>query len=139
MRSKRGELLNIVNSEFEKAKKNYELIKKAAQEINASASASPSQSGDRFHAQGAADLAKQKLEAITNLKNEIELAVDENTPDVVTPPCFVNFGGEEIYLVDNVVTIGGLKFVSSKSPLGQNLLGKKVGDNVQGKEILELG
>ncbi|MFZ5932559.1 MAG: hypothetical protein ACOYT7_00515 [Patescibacteria group bacterium] len=138
MRSRLSNLLNIVNNELKKASKNYELAGKAAQEITVSAAASPSQSGDRFHAQGAVELARQRLETVRNLKNEIESAVGEEAPQLISPPCFVDLGGEEIYLVGNPIITSGIKFVSSESTLGQSLVGKEAGDIVNGKKIKEI-
>jgi hypothetical protein len=132
------EFLGAVNVEFLMAKKNYDHTKKSAQEVSASAAASPSQSGDMFHSQGAADLAKQALENVISLKNEIETNLDSGI-SVVKSPCFINFGGIPVYLVSYPVLISGFKMVSSKSPLGISLLGKKVGDKVNDKEILEIG
>lgn len=103
-----------VEKELKKAEVNFKQTKKAAQEVAASAAASPSQSGDRFHSQGAADLAKQKYEAVLALKNEI----DQKGEKVC-----VDHGGETLYLVDNPIMISGLKIVSTKSPLSLKLLG----------------
>jgi len=138
MRPKLKEFLAAINVVYNSAEENYNHTKKSALEVSASAAASPSQSGDMFHSQGAADLAKQIFENVGNLKNEIETNLDVEVLSV-KPPCFINFGGLQIYLVNYPVLISGYKIVSSKSPLGDNLLGKKVGDKVNNKEILEIG
>lgn len=135
MRTKLKALLNSINVEYKKAEKIYKDAKNSAQEIAASASASPSQSGDRFHAQGTADLAKQKFEFISLFKKEIEESLDLDIPDKVAAPCYIKLKSSEIYLVNNPVLISGLKIVSSDAPLGSSLLGEKIGE----EEIIEIG
>ncbi len=110
------DFLAAVNLEHKKALKIYNDAKKSAQEVAASAAASPSQSGDRFHSQGTADLAKQKLDSISSLLAEIEEKGDN---------VCVEFKGETVFLVDNPILISGFKVVSTKSPLGQTILNKE--------------
>ncbi len=117
MTSKLSELIQAVNLELEKSRKIYEHAKKSAQEVAASAALSPSQSGDRFHSQGAADLAKQKFEAAMALKKEL----DEKKEDAG----FI-LEGEEIFIVDSPMVIKGFKLVSAKSPIGKKLLNDKI-------------
>lgn len=105
-----------LNEELKKADTGYKNAKKSALEIAASAAASPSQAGDRFHSQGAADLAKERYDVILALKNEIELK-GENV--------FKKFEGKEIILVDNPIVLNGFLIVSTKSPLGQRILNEK--------------
>lgn len=112
MQSILNSLLQSVNVEIKKAERNYKQAKKSALEIAASASSSPSQSGDRYHSQGTADLAKQRFEEIKKLRQEIEIKGET---------VIVNYGGEELILVDNPVLISGFKIVSTKSPLGLKL------------------
>lgn len=138
MRTKLKEFLGVVETEYKEAKRNYETSLKAAQEVAASAALSPSQSGDRFHSQSASDLAKQIFENVADLKYEVGKSLDEDT-NFIKPPCFVSLGGDKFYLVDYPVLISGYKIVSSKSPLGQELLGKKNHEKVNRKEILEIG
>lgn len=105
-----------VDEELKKAETGYKNAKKSALEIAKSASLSPSQAGDRFHSQGAADLAKERLDSIIALKNEIELKGES----VVK-----NYEGKEMILVDNPIMISGFLVVSTKSPLGQKLSNEK--------------
>lgn len=137
MRVKLSEFLDAIGTEFNEAKRNYEQTKKAAEEVAVAASLSPSQSGDRYHSQGAADLAKQTFENVRNLRTEIEANLDKNI-SFIDPPCFLNLGGDKVYLVSYPIIVKGFKIISSKSPLGLNLLGKKMGDKINGKEILEI-
>ena len=116
MKNKAKQLLEAINTEFIKAEKGYKNAKKSAQEIALSAALSPSQAGDSYHSQGAADLARERYESILNLKKEIE----EKGETIC-----VNYEGQEIFLVDNPVLISGFTIVSTKSPLGKKLLNEK--------------
>ncbi len=138
MRAKLKQFLDAVEIEFDAARKNYDQTKKAAEEVAVAASLSPSQSGDRYHSQSAADLAKQTFEVVKSLRDELKSDIDKDI-NVVGAPCFINFDDDQIYLVNYPVLINGFKIISSKSPLGLNLLGKKAGDKVNGKEILRIG
>lgn len=109
-------LFSAVEAELKKAEVAYKNAKEASLEIARSAALSPSQAGDRFHSQGTADLTKQRYEAILALKNEIEKKKDG---------ICVEYNGETLFLVDNPVTVSGLKIVSTKSPLGQKILNGK--------------
>lgn len=139
MRLKLSFLLSKINSDLILAEKRYKDSKKSATEIAISASASPSQSGDRFHSQGASDMAKQRLETVKKLKKEIEESLDSPTPDFIVSPCFVKTDKLEFYLVENTILISDIKLVSVNSELGQKIINKKVGDVVGGSQILEIG
>lgn len=119
MRIKLSVLLDRVVSECRKAEKIYEDAVSSAREIAASASLSPSQSGDRYHSQGSADLAKKKLESLSSLRYEIELAIDQEIPERASPPCYLNLDGKDAYLVGNPVFISGVKIISAQSDLGK--------------------
>ena len=110
------QLQEAIDAEFQKAEKGYNNAKKSAQEIARSAALSPSQAGDRYHSQGAADLARERYESILDLKNEVE----EKGETVC-----VRYNDQEIFLVDNPVLISGFTIVSTKSPLGIKLLNEK--------------
>lgn len=111
-----SKLIESVDQEVKKADKNYVKAKESAEEIAASAAASPSQAGDRYHSQGTADIAKQKLNNILSLEKELE----EKKEKV----CFEH-QGEIVYVVDNPVLITGFKIISSNSPLGKKILKSK--------------
>lgn len=106
-------LTKSVDTEVEKAEDNYKKSKKSAEEIAASAAGSPSQAGDRYHSQGTADIAKQKLDTVLALKNELE----EKGESI----CHEH-EGETLFIVENPVLIDGYKIISEKSPLGQKIL-----------------
>lgn len=112
MNSNLKKLLKAVEIELNKTEKNYHHTRNSAREIAASASASPSQSGDRYHSQATADLAKQRYEEAQKLMDEIKVKGEE---------IVINHNGEEVYLVDNPILVSGFKIVSTRSPLGQTL------------------
>lgn len=116
MHSKLIELLSLVKKELKKAEKNYLQAKTSASEVAASAAHSPSQSGDRYHSQGAADIAGLRVEAIRKLKKEIETGNAH----------FIEKDGRALFLVRNITLIPGAKLVSVDSPVGKKLL-KHVG------------
>jgi len=116
MSDKLRELIKAINLELKKSEEIYRNTKESAQEIAASAAASPSQAGDRFHSQGTADLARQKYEAIAALKSEIDKKGEK---------ILHKYEDETLFLVDNPVLIPGFKIVSSKSPVGKKLIDEK--------------
>lgn len=107
------DLVAALEIEIKKAQRSYQDAKRAAQEIAASASSSPSQSGDRFHSQGSADLASKRFQAILSFKKEF---------DKKGEAICVKHKGETLFLVDNPIMLAGFKIVSTKSPLGLKLL-----------------
>lgn len=113
MDSKFLDLVAAIDIELKRAEKVYKDVRKTAQEVAASAALSPSQSGDRYHSQGAADMARQKYTEVLALKKEIELKKDDI--------CFT-LNGEQVFLVDNPIFIKDFKLISTKSPIGQSLL-----------------
>jgi len=139
MRIKLNLLLDFVITEFKKAEKRNKNATDSALEIARSAALSPSQAGDRFHSQGAADLAKEMFETVSKLKIEIEKNIENKIPETVSIPCFIKLEGMDIYLVDNPILVNGFNLISKESPLGSSLVRKKVGDVVNDKKILEIG
>lgn len=139
MRIKLKLLLDLIKIEFKKAEKRRDNATDSALEIARSAALSPSQAGDRFHSQGAADLAKEMFETVLNLKNEIELNVNQEIPEFVSVPCYIKLEGLEVYLVNNPILLRGINLISKESPLGSELINKQVGDTVNGKKIVEIG
>lgn len=139
MRIKLKQLLDSVVVEFEKAEKRKNNAIGSALEIAKSAALSPSQAGDRFHSQGAADLAKEMYETVENLRNEIEIGVNQEIPEFTSVPSYIKLEGLEVYLVNNPILLKGFNLISKESPLGSGLESKKVGDIVNEKKILEIG
>lgn len=116
MRKNFSDFVKAVDLETKKAEENFKKAKKAAEKIAASAAASPSQAGDRFHSQGTADIAKQKYEAVLALKDELKQKGES--------VCF-KYKKENVFVVDNPILISGFKIISSRSPLGKKILGQK--------------
>jgi transcription elongation GreA/GreB family factor len=67
------------------------------------------------------------------LKN-VEKELTKEIPVEVTPTCFINLEYEDgtkdgFYYLEEPLSLSGSKFISSNSPFGSVLAGKKVGDN----------
>lgn len=144
IRPKLQTLLDLINTELAKTKEFAEKTKVAAQEVAKSAAASPSQSGDRAHSQGTADIVEEKLGRIVLLKTEIEECLEKAIPETVSSPCYIklesaSLGTLEYYLVQNPVLIDKVKLISTQSPLALELLGKRVGESTTFGKILEIG
>lgn len=116
MQAKLDELLSVVKKEIKKAERNYLQAKKSASEVAASAALSPSQAGDRYHSQGTAELAKQRLESLKKLEAEVKSGSVR----------YVQKGNQEFFLVKNVALIPKFKLVSVDSLVGKELV-KDVG------------
>lgn len=130
-RKKLEELLALLEGEVAKAKKAAENTRKSADEIAKSAAHSPSQSGDRTHSQGQADITEAYFKRIIAFEKRIKIALAE-TPNTIQTPCFVGVkftDGKEssFYLVEDPIVISGITLVSAVSPLGSALIGKKPG------------
>lgn len=130
-RKKLEMLVSTLQKEVAKAKKAAESTKKSAEEIAKSAAHSPSQSGDRTHSQGQADITEAYFKRVIAFQERIKAALTE-TPDTVQAPCFVTIkfaDGKEssFYLVEDPIVISGFTLVSAVSPLGSVLVNKKPG------------
>ncbi|OGM30139.1 hypothetical protein A2630_02890 [Candidatus Woesebacteria bacterium RIFCSPHIGHO2_01_FULL_44_10] len=131
MRTKLVVLLEKVRQEVKKAQRVAESSHEDATSIAFSLQGSRSTAGDHFHAKHQVEMNKNRLRNLLKLQMKLEEAVNKSVPEVVEPPCFVN----ESYLVNTPVNIDGFSFISTASPAGQKLLGKKVGE--MGIEVLE--
>lgn len=128
-------LLELIEKELEKAKRQAEQTHLSAIEIGRAAAASPSQSGDREHARNQALLTKENLERIELLYREVDNSLDES-PVIVKPVCNVLVEYEDkarydFYLVNQPVFLGDVKLVSLNSPLGRAISGKKIGNEFE--------
>lgn len=132
------DLLAVVEKDLKKSSRIYDLSKKSALEIAKSASLSPSQAGDRYHSAGAMEIAKDKYEMTKALHDEIQKSLKNSSPEFVETPCFVKMDKIEFYLLDNVASVSGFRIVSSKSPMGEAVLGERVGSVINGMKILEI-
>lgn len=137
-RPKIKELFDALSEELTKIRKKAEKLHEAAVDVAKSASASPSQSGDRFHAQGQADIAKEYVSNLEDINTEIEDELKIDTFSEIRPVCWVeveydNKDIDKFYYLSEPLALAGYKFVSSKSPFGLVLTGKKVGDDFEFK------
>lgn len=112
MQTRLDKFLVVVQKELGKAEENHAQAKINASEVAASAAYSPSQSGDRFHSQGAADIAKKRVAALKKLKEEIESGT----------PRFIEKGGKGFFLVKNIALVPGVDLISVSSPVGKELM-----------------
>lgn len=138
MSTKITNILKVIDDEYGKAKKYFDLSKESAQEIAKTALTSHSQAGDRFHSQGAMEISKERLNGISKLKAELEKVKERENLEFVEVPCYIKTDKAEFYLVENTILINGIKLVSSNSEIGKELINKQVGDVVNGFKILEL-
>jgi len=139
VRVKLVKLLERLEDEIKIAKKRAGDTHTAASEIARAAASSPSQSGDRTHAEGQALLSKKLLTELNNLKSEVMNFADKDVPTLVEVPCYLEVvfsNGEkrEFYLVRTPVNICGVNLVSRESLLGQVVQGRKVGDEFELKK-----
>ena len=124
-------LLRQINAEI---KRRLQYVEGAKEVTNSFISASPSESGDRLLYRLLYQLADSALDKLIQLKNEIESSSND-TVTIIAPPCYIEIrfpegDVESFYLVNNVANIDGIDFVSSKSPLGKALLGRRQGEKV---------
>ncbi len=134
MRKKLRELLEVVNIETQKAKKDAVSTHVSAMEITASARHSPSQSGDREHATNQATITAKRYENLLSLQHELESALNF-VPETVSAPCYIRLVTEkndvhELYFVSKPFFIEKYTFVSCESSLGASCLNKKVGEKI---------
>lgn len=136
-RKKIRQLLKIVNGEIIKANKRLSVSETQSSEI--ALVASPSQSGDRTHAEGQVQIMREFLLRLNNLKTELIDAEKRSVEDVTTP-CFVELKSEKkqsknYYIVENVVDIEGVDLVSKKASFGQYIIGKKINEKIRINKI----
>jgi transcription elongation GreA/GreB family factor len=133
MRPKLGQLLEKVGEMNEVVGKAARQSKMAADEASGALATSYSAAGDVEHARNSASLSMQKALAVRKLFEEIEADLSGGAKNVIEPACFVVAEFEdgtqkEFYLVRNPVFIAGFNLISSESPLGLALTGKRVGE-----------
>ena len=127
-KERKNETLVFLELEIQRAKENAEKTDEASKFIMTG----PSQSGDKYHAQNAAALAKSYVKRLEKLKKEIQEAKEE-PETIVKPTCYIEVEYDDgsklnFYLVENAVSLAGFLFISSLSPLGSSILEKKVGE-----------
>lgn len=139
-------LLKILDKEVEISRKRFEDNKKSANETSKTAAGSWSAGGDREYTANQAMISEKALEQIEKLYDETSKATKLSLPEVVKSPCYIEAEIEDknikFYLVENVVNLSGVRLVSSNSPLGKQLKGRKVGESKSKPKninILEIG
>ena len=133
-REKINKLYILLKEEAAKAQKAANEARAAANEIAKSSYNSPSQSGDRFHSQGQADIAIEMAARLSGALKRVGEELTRKAPEEITPICFVNLEYDDgtkdgLYYLEEPLSIAGNKFVSSNSPFGVALAGKKVGES----------
>ncbi len=142
-------LLKVLEKEVKVSRKRFENNKKSADETSKTAAGSWSAGGDREYTAGQAMIAKKALGQVVKLRDEISKATKLPLPEEVSIPCYVETKIDDkyikYYLVKNVVNLSDFKLVSSGSPLGKRLEGKKIGDSssaksgLSGIKVIEIG
>ena len=142
-------LLKTLEKEVKISRKRFEDNKRSANETSKTAAGSWSAGGDREYTANQAMISKKAFEQIEKLYNEISKAAKLPLPEVVKPPCYIQAEIKDksikFYLVENVINLSGIRLVSSNSPLGKRLEGKKIGDSssaksgLSGIKVIEIG
>lgn len=132
MRSKLRLLSESIERELKKVEAFAKETRNSANEISKTAAGSHSAAGDRFHSEAQARIASENLDNIRKLKSELDVALAMKAPSSIESACFIKLivdGIEqELFYVENPVFISGYKLVSSHSPLGKAIKGKKSGE-----------
>ena len=134
-------LLKILLKELKIAQERQKKVKQSADEIARAAALSPSQSGDREHATGQAEIVTESLVRLRKLLDEIETSIKRKTPEEIGETCFVslkykNNDKQKMFLVKNLYLLPKVNLVSFNSDLGKALKGAKIGDKVKQKRFL---
>ncbi len=132
MRTKLQKLLEKLENEIARVEVINKVVKEDADSISRAAPASPSTSGDRYHAEQQALMGQEKLQRLINLKLEVEESIKKSIPNSIKPVSYVvlkdSKGNEtEKYLADTSTNYS----ISTNSPIGQKILGKKVGERYE--------
>lgn len=123
-------LLKLINKEVAKAELAAQATAEAARQLK---NASPYQAGDRYRSESSAQVARQYLERLKALRDEI-VASPDKIYSKVKPVSFVELvyeNGEnaEFYYVKNVALLPGIMVISKNSPIGLAIFGKKQWDS----------
>jgi hypothetical protein len=135
-REKINNLYALLKEEVAKAQKAAKEAKRAADEIAKSSYNSPSQSGDRFHSQGQADITMEVATRFSSALKKVEEEVAKEIPEGIAPTCFIELAYKDgtkdgFYYLDEPITLSGIKIISSNSPFAVVLAGKKIGDSFE--------
>ncbi|MGA3292089.1 MAG: hypothetical protein ABSC49_03035 [Candidatus Microgenomates bacterium] len=108
--------------------------KQSSNEASRGLGASYSAAGDAEHSHNTALLSQQKFEQLKKLKDEIEKALDNETPTNIETVCFVSVEfsdgrKSEFYFVKNSIYLSRLNLISPDSLIGKAIMGKSVGES----------
>lgn len=122
-------LLSLLEAEVESAK---EYVSKTDEALKFTVTGW-SQSGDKYHAQVAAQMTRDYLGRIEKLKSEVENAKIRSL-DKVEPVSFVEIKYDDgsslsFTFVTNGVSLTRTLFISKDSALGKAIFGRKVGES----------
>lgn len=129
VKSRKEELLRLINIEVGKAK----LMKDTTGfNVKNFGSYTASQSDDRYHAEGAAEITNAYFENLAKLLEQVK-ASSERACEEVAPPCYVELiysNGENVklYLVKHNALLPGVLLITPKSPIGLAIKDKKRGE-----------
>jgi len=128
--------LTLLDEILDRKKAHVDSTKEAARNYAEQAIESSSINAFRPNAEAAVDFAKQLLMDTEALYQELSKSSDL-PPDQVMAPCYVVIQYEkltnktlEICFVSTNLKLPGLSLVTPKSPLGQAIAGKRVGDKI---------
>lgn len=128
---RKEKILKLLDAEINKIQESAKKTDEASKQRLTGWSAA----GDKYHAIGAADLAKSYLNSLELLKNELKKS-PEKVINVANPPCYMRTAYDsgdvaDLILVENAVSLPSVSFISTGSPLGKAIIGKKKGDHFQ--------
>jgi transcription elongation GreA/GreB family factor len=135
-RKKLKELIVVLDSELEKSRRRMEETVGAANEIARASANSPSQSGDRDHSRNQAYLTEDSYNNLVTFKQKLLDSLKADVPETIKPICrtmveLEGAGEKELVVVDDVVKLPGVSIVTTNSPLGRVLVGKKRGESFE--------
>lgn len=129
-------LLALLGEILNRKKTHVDSTKEAARNYAEQAIESSSINAFRPNAEAAVDFAKQLLMDAEALHQELTKS-SNSTPDQILAPCYVMIQYEkptnktiEVYFVGTNLKLPSLFLVTPKSPLGQAIVGKGVGDKI---------
>lgn len=128
---RKADLLTALNKEIAVQEERVTQAKETAKSYKTS---SRSEEGDRAHFEIMADLKAETLKELQLVKKLVEMQSDE-PKNKVGPICFVklklNNGKERDFIyADQNLKIEGFEFLTPNAPLGGQILGKSLGDNI---------
>jgi transcription elongation GreA/GreB family factor len=130
---KKSEILKILDEEIAARKAQLTKAESSRKERVEETIASWSAAGDRAHAENALDLARSALAQVEALREEV-FNSNDLAPEKTAPVSFVTLQDDStgttknFYLASESIKLPEVTVLGTKSPLGQAILGKSVGD-----------